>query len=96
MNKDEKEMRIREYLSGELSEKEEREFNEWLAGDMDAQRIFAERVKEFHLVRWAKRWEAIDNDEARKQVVGRVRRHRLRIGIVRYAAVIASSVRSPL
>ena len=67
MNKDEKEMRIREYLSGELSKAEEREFNEWLAGDMDAQRIFAERVKEFHLVRWAKRWEAIDNDEARKQ-----------------------------
>lgn len=89
MNKDEKEMRIREYLSGELSKAEEREFNEWLAGDMDAQRIFAERVKEFHLVRWAKRWEAIDNDEARKQVVGRVRRHRLRVGIVRYAAVIA-------
>ena len=89
IDKNEKETRIREYLSGELSKAEEREFNEWLAGDMDAQRIFAERVKEFHLVRWAKRWEAIDNDEARKQVVGRVRRHRLRVGIVRYAAVIA-------
>lgn len=89
MNRDEKEIRIREYLSGELSQAEEREFNEWLTGDMDAQRIFKERVKQYHLVRWARRWEAIDDDVARRQVVGRVHRHRLRIGFIRYAAVIA-------
>jgi len=89
IDQNEKEIRIREYLSGELSETEEREFDEWLAGDMDAQRIFKERVKQYHLIRWARRWDAIDDDEARKQVVGRVRRRRLRIGFIRYAAVIA-------
>lgn len=41
------------------------------------------------LIRWAKRWEYIDDEVARKQVVDRVRRYRLKIGIVRYAAVIA-------
>ena len=89
IDKNEKETRIREYLSGELSEKEEREFNEWLVGDVEAQRIFKERVKQYDLIRWAKRWEYIDDEVARKQVVGRVRRYRLKIGFVRYAAVIA-------
>ena len=42
MDKNEKETRIREYLSGELGEKEEREFNEWLVGDVEAQQIFKE------------------------------------------------------
>ena len=89
MDKNEKETRIREYLSGELGEKEEREFNEWLVGDVEAQQIFKERVKQYDLIRWAKRWEYIDDEVARKQVVGRVRRYRLKIGFVRYAAVIA-------
>ncbi|MFR5656716.1 MAG: hypothetical protein ACLUDU_01360 [Butyricimonas faecihominis] len=89
IDKNEKETRIREYLSGELSEKEEREFNEWLVGDVEARRIFKERVKQYDLIRWAKRWEYIDDEVARKQVVGRVRRYRLKIGFVRYAAVIA-------
>lgn len=89
MDKNEKETRIREYLSGELGEKEEREFNEWLVGDVEAQQIFKERVKQYDLIRWAKRWEYIDDEVARKQVVDRVRRYRLKIGIVRYAAVIA-------
>ncbi|WP_222860555.1 MULTISPECIES: FecR domain-containing protein [Butyricimonas] len=89
IGQNEKEIRIREYLSGELSETEEREFDEWLAGDMDAQRIFKERAKQYHLIRWARRWDAIDDGEARKQVVGRVHRRRLRIGFIRYAAVIA-------
>lgn len=89
MDKNEKETRIREYLSGELGEKEEREFNEWLVGDVEAQQIFKERVKQYDLIRWAKRWEYIEDEVARKQVVDRVRRYRLKIGIVRYAAVIA-------
>ena len=88
MDKNEKEIRIREYLSGELSEVDEREFNEWLGGDAEAQRIFKERVKQYHLIRWAERWEMIDDNEARKRVVARVRRHRSRIGLIRYAAVI--------
>ena len=61
MDKNEKETRIREYLSGELGEKEEREFNEWLVGDVEAQQIFKERVKQYDLIRWAKRWEYIDD-----------------------------------
>ena len=89
MDKNEKEIRIREYLSGELSKAEEREFNEWLDGDADAQRIFKERVKQYHLIRWTERWEAIDDEMARKRVVDRVRRHRWRVGFMRYAAVIA-------
>ncbi|MFR7875669.1 MAG: hypothetical protein ACLU4J_04280 [Butyricimonas paravirosa] len=89
IDKNEKETRIREYLSGELSEKEEREFNEWLVGDVEARRIFKERVKQYDLIRWAKRWEYIDDEVARKQVVDRVRRYRLKIGIAGYAAVIA-------
>lgn len=89
MDKNEKEIRIREYLSGELSKAEEREFNEWLDGDADAQRIFKERVKQYHLIRWMERWEAIDDEMARKRVVDRVRRYRWRVGFMRYAAVIA-------
>lgn len=52
-------------------------------------KFFKERVKQYDLIRWAKRWEYIDDEVARKQVVDRVRRYRLKIGIVRYAAVIA-------
>lgn len=89
MDKNEKEIRVREYLSGELNEAEEREFNEWLGGDAEAQRIFKERVKQYHLIRWAERWETIDDEVARKRVVDRLRRHRLRVGFTRYAAVIA-------
>lgn len=80
MDKNEKETRIREYLSGELGEKEEREFNEWLVGDVEAQQIFKERVKQYDLIRWAKRWEYIDDEVASKTGCRRVRRYRLKIG----------------
>lgn len=88
IEQDEKEIRIREYLSGELSEAGRQEFREWLAKDMDAQRIFKEQVKQMHLIRWAEHWDVIDEETARRQVVARMRQRRLRIGFVRYAAVV--------
>ena len=88
IEQDEKEIRIREYLSGELSEAGRQEFREWLAKDMDARRIFKEQVKQMHLIRWAEHWDVIDEDTARRQVVARMRQRRLRIGFVRYAAVV--------
>lgn len=88
MNKDEKEIRIRDYLSGELNREEEREFNQWLERDSDAQRIFKEQVKQEHLLRWARRWKAIDDEIAQKLVMKRVSSRRLRIGFLKYAAVL--------
>ena len=88
IEQDEKEIRIREYLSGELSEAGRQEFREWLAKDMDARRIFKEQVKQMHLIRWAEHWDVIDEETARRQVVARMRQRRLRIGFVRYAAVV--------
>ena len=88
IEQDEKEIRIREYLSGELSEAGRQEFREWLAKDMDVRRIFKEQVKQMHLIRWAEHWDVIDEETARRQVVARMRQRRLRIGFVRYAAVV--------
>ena len=88
MNRNEKEIRIRDYLSGELNREEEREFNQWLERDSDAQRIFKDQVKQEHLLRWTRRWKAIDDEIAQKLVMKRVSSRRLRIGFLKYVAVL--------
>ncbi|MFR5660359.1 MAG: hypothetical protein ACLUDU_21210 [Butyricimonas faecihominis] len=59
-----KRIRIRDYLSGDLDNQEKQDFQEWLERDLEAQRLFREQVKQYHQMRWAENWDRLDDYKA--------------------------------
>lgn len=86
---EDKKIRIQDYLSGEPDKQETYEFQAWLSGDAEAREFYKEQVKQRHWVRWAERWDGIDDDKARKITLRRVQKQHTWVMIARYAAVIA-------
>ncbi|WP_455509668.1 FecR domain-containing protein [Butyricimonas paravirosa] len=84
-----KRIRIRDYLSGDLDNQEKQDFQEWLERDLEAQRLFREQVKQYHQMRWAENWDRLDDYKAFDLAMQRVRRRHLRVTILKYVAVIA-------
>ncbi len=84
-----KRTRIQDYLSGSLDKQKKQDFREWLESDGEAREFFREQVGQYQRIRWAARWERLDDAKAFEQTMRRMRRHRVRVMIARYAAVIA-------
>lgn len=84
-----KRIRIRDYLSGDLGNQEKQDFQEWLERDLEAQRLFREQVKQYHQIRWAENWDRLDDYKAFDLAMQRVCRRHLQVTILKYAAVIA-------
>lgn len=87
MTREEKETYIRDYLSGELKGEERKVFDRWLKEDEEARRLFRREVRYFRRIRWAERWERLDEQKAERQTMRRVYNRRL-MARVRYAAAV--------
>lgn len=83
-----KRTRIRNYLSGDIGKQEKQDFRDWLARDTEALELFREQVKLYHKVRWAENWNRLNGAKAFDLTMRRVRMYRVRMMIMRYAAVI--------
>lgn len=79
--------RITDYLSGDMTPDEQRQFNEWLAEHPKHEQSFRRLARTWLRVKWAKQWGAPDERQAYEQVARRLRRHRIRLNASRYAAV---------
>ncbi|MCB6973600.1 MULTISPECIES: FecR family protein [Butyricimonas] len=86
MTIEEKRTRIHDYLTGTMDEEKQQAFNHWLKKDEEAQLLFREEVRKFRRVEWAERWEQVNDMQAEKRTMQRIRSRRLQRLQVRYAA----------
>lgn len=95
MNRTEKEIRIQTYLSGELDQKDKKEFDCWLMADSEAQAIYKNQIEQYHQIRWSQQWDSIHPETAHQQVLRRLHLQK-RITYLRYAAGFAILIFSAL
>ena len=86
MTIEEKRTRIHDYLTGTMDEEKQQAFNHWLKKDEEAQLLFREEVRKFRRVEWAERWDQVNDMQAEKRTMQRIRSRRLQRLQVRYAA----------
>lgn len=85
--REEKEERVREYLSGEMNPEERAMFEHELDTDEEINRLFQMQVRQYERIRWADRWGRLNEQQAEMRTMRRLHRARL-MARVRYAAAV--------
>ncbi|MDY4043239.1 MAG: DUF4974 domain-containing protein [Marinifilaceae bacterium] len=85
--REEKEERVREYLSGEMNPEERAMFEHELDTDEEINRLFRMQVRQYERIRWADRWGRLNEQQAEMRTMRRLHRARL-MARVRYAAAV--------
>ena len=87
MNISDPKQQIQDYLAGQMSPEEEKQFDSWLKQNPEGQKLFKQSAKDYQAIRWAGQWDKPDEKQAYAQLQQRLHKHRLYSGLWKYAAL---------
>ncbi|WP_046402554.1 hypothetical protein, partial [Odoribacter sp. N15.MGS-14] len=87
MNISDPKQQIQDYLAGQMSPEEEKQFDSWLKQNPESQKLFKQSAKDYQAIRWTEQWDKPDEKQAYAQLQQRLHKHRLYSGLWKYAAL---------
>lgn len=87
MNISDPKQQIQDYLAGQMSPEEEKQFDSWLEQNPEGQKLFKQSAKDYQMIRWTEQWDIPDEKQAYTQLKHRLYKHRLYTGLWKYAAL---------
>ena len=63
MNISDPKQQIQDYLAGQMSPEEEKQFDSWLKQNPEGQKLFKQSAKDYQVIRWAGQWDKPDEKQ---------------------------------
>ena len=68
MNISDPKQQIQDYLAGQMSPEEEKQFDSWLKQNPESQKLFKQSAKDYQAIRWTEQWDKPDEKQAYAQL----------------------------
>ena len=72
MNISDPKQQIQDYLAGQMSPEEEKQFDSWLKQNPESQKLFKQSAKDYQAIRWTEQWDKPDEKQAYAQLQQRL------------------------